>query len=157
MVVGLGGGFNRLEYFLEDVHLEGHHGYVYGEEEDGRGEVDEDVEEVKEEHLEPKDQLALVSCADLLLDLFEGKVTTVDPTLPLPHQPMHGFYRIDLGNRIWQVDQVQPILMDLHAKNAVLRKEDILVVKHLLLRLWLNSVEEVVQKLRKEDPKYDGD
>lgn len=46
--------------------------------------------------------------------------------------------------------------MDLHAKNAVLRKEDILVVKHLLLRLWLNSVEKVVQKLRKEDPKYDG-
>lgn len=47
--------------------------------------------------------------------------------------------------------------MDLHAKNAVLRKEDILVVKHLLLGLWLDSVKEVVQKLRKEDSEYDGD
>lgn len=77
-----------------------------GEEEDGRGEVDEDVEEVKEEHLEPKDQLALISSADLFLYLLEGKITAVYPTLPLSHQPMHCFYGIDFSNRIWQVDQV---------------------------------------------------
>lgn len=68
---------------------------------------------------------------------------------------MDGLNRIHFSPRIRQIDQVQAILMDLHAKDAVLRKEDVLVVKHLLLGLWLNSVEEVIQKLRKEDSKYD--
>ena len=68
---------------------------------------------------------------------------------------MDGLNRIHFSPRIRQIDQVQAILMDLHAKDAVLRKEDVLVVKHLLLGLWLNSIEEVIQKLRKEDSKYD--
>ena len=68
---------------------------------------------------------------------------------------MDGLNRIHFSPRIRQIDQVQAILMDLHAKDAVLRKEDVLVVKHLLLGLWLDSVEEVIQKLRKEDSEDD--
>jgi hypothetical protein len=126
------------------------------EEEDCRREVDYNVQEVVEEHLNSQHNLALIRLSDFLFDLFEGEVAAVDPAFALSHESVDGFDGVDFGEGVGQIDEVEPVLVDLHAEDAVLGEVDVLVVQHLLLRLGLDARQQAEEELGQEHPQQHG-
>ena len=86
-------------------------------------------------------------------DFFEGKEASVDPSFPLPQEPVDCLYGVDLGVGVWKEGHVELLFVDAHAEDSVLGQIDVFVVKHLLIGLFINVHKTVSQGVRQKNPR----
>ena len=80
-------------------------------------------------------------------DFFEGKEASVDPSFPLPQEPVDCLYGVDLGVGVWKEGHVELLFVDAHAEDSVLGQIDVFVVKHLLIGLLIGIDAPVSHKI----------
>lgn len=83
-----------------NAFIEGENGDVYGKEKDRRREVNENIDEIIEEYLNSKFDVATTEFRNLPSHFFISKKTAIDPSLALAHQSMKGLNRINMRNGI---------------------------------------------------------